>query len=136
MGCVGLPKEWRRNGVWRAGLTPPYGATTGGRGFVSTPPLLIRTRKKNKKMPIRYIDLSSRSSFPAHVARTRSDVAPSDAGCEALPKTSLNIGNAVTENASSVTENKRGRPRKADALTAAEKQRRYRQRLKDRAATG
>lgn len=79
--------------------------------------------------------------------RTRSVTEPSDAGVratDALPKTSsalpklpLNIGNTVTENTSSVTEiippvteKKRGRPPKPGALTAAEKQRRYRERRK------
>lgn len=96
-------------------------------------------------MPIRYVDASS-PGFPAAV-RTRSVTEPSDAGVratDALPKTStalpkipLNIGNTVTENTSPVTEiippvteKKRGRPPKPDALTAAEKQRRYRARLK------
>lgn len=106
-------------------------------------------------MPIRYVD-NSLPVFPAAV-RTRSRCAesavtpearePSDAGVratDALPKTSaalpkipLNIGNTVTENTSSVTEiippvteKRRGRPPKPGALTAAEKQRRYRERLK------
>lgn len=107
--------------------------------------LLPNSLKKYKKMPIRYVD-ASLSVFPAAV-RTRSVSEPVDAGVratDALPKTSsalpkipLNIGNTVTENTSSVTEitppvteKRRGRPLKPDALTAAEKQRRYRERLK------
>lgn len=156
MGCVGLHRKRRRLQGNGPRVEPPApGDHRRARRCQHTPSSHTHPSEKNKKMPIRYVD-ASLPVFPA-VVRTRSRCAesavtpearePSDAGVrapEALPKTSsalpkipLNIGNGVTENTSPVTEitppvteKRRGRPPKPDALTAAEKQRRYRARLK------
>ena len=79
-------------------------------------------------MAIRFIDTSSQTP----VVRTANDVAPLDCGMakplpkipKPLPKIDDNFGNAVNIG----NAGKRGRPRKEGALTAAEKQRRYRER--------
>ena len=102
-------------------------ATTGGGGYRGQPPLSVKKYRKIK-MAIRFISTSS----PKTAVRTRGDVAPLDGrvASDALRKIDLNYRNG-DENYRNA---KRGRPVTGAAMTNAERQRRYRARLKDRAA--
>lgn len=78
-------------------------------------------------MGIKFIDIEPE---PQAVVRTRSEPAPVDCRIanEELPKIPAELPK-ITENFGNIEiAKKRGRPRKADALTPAEKQRRYRER--------
>jgi len=112
---------------------PPWGLTTGGGGYISTPSLSL---KKYKKMGIKFINIDAPIA-PKAVVRTRSDVAPLDSG---IPVSSRKIPDASRKtddpsrkfdgiNRDAVVK-KRGRPVTGEALSDAERARRYRARKK------
>ncbi len=82
-------------------------------------------------MAIRIVDITPE---PKGVVRTRRVTAPLDSRVanDALPK----IAAALPKLSNNGNAKKRGRPISGNALTPAEKQRRYRERLKARAVHG
>lgn len=109
---------------------PAPGDHRRARDHEHTPSPHSHPSEKNKKM-IRYIDLPT-------PARTRSVSVPSGGGIDLRSDAVTENIKSVTKNTLTVTENTgsvteipsapRGRPRKPDALTPAERQRRYRER--------
>ena len=89
-------------------------------------------------MPIRFVDIPSLPSVPAAVVRTRSVTEPRDRGTNRVTREEYEALLARVIALEAVTRNVTPPPQATVTRNAsnADRQRRYRQRLKDRAATG